>query len=185
VTVSYLIQLSKFEKIIGFSLIYCALLFNSLLNLSPAKFVSTKKRSGFLEREWTYLSFGSFKNQMLSNIYFWPRFIFAYQKSLKRTLKTGFWVQNHLFNLSSSAVNSQRLFKKLVWMFVLMLSGIQIGFPFSLFLIKTVSFLHLTKTLKLRNLAFFFLAYSNMNYYDKNVYECLHDENKNIGLRGH
>ena len=77
---------------------------------------------------------------MLSNIYFWLRFIFAYQKSLKRTLKTGFWVQNHLFNLSSSAVNSQRLFKKLVWMFVLMLSGIQIGFPFSLFLIKTVSF---------------------------------------------
>ena len=32
-----------------------------------------------------------------------------YQKSLKRTFKTGFSVQNHLLNLCSSAVNSQRL----------------------------------------------------------------------------
>ena len=47
------------------------------------------------------------------NIYFWLRFglsiFFVYKKSLKRKLKTGFWVQNHLMNLCSSAVNSQRL----------------------------------------------------------------------------
>ena len=28
----------------------------------------------------------------------WVGIIFVYQKSLKRTLKTGFWVQNHLSN---------------------------------------------------------------------------------------
>ena len=32
----------------------------------------------------------------------------GYQKSLKQTFKTGFWVQNHLLN-SCSTVNSQRL----------------------------------------------------------------------------
>ena len=45
----------------------------------------------------------------VNNLYFWLRFIFVYQKSLKRTFKTGFWVQNHLLNLCSRAVNSQRL----------------------------------------------------------------------------
>ena len=39
----------------------------------------------------------------------WVGFIFVYQKSLKWTFKTSFWVQNHLLNLCSSAVNSQRL----------------------------------------------------------------------------
>ena len=42
-------------------------------------------------------------------IYFLLRFIFVYQKSLKRTFKTVFWVQKHLSNLCSSAVDSQRL----------------------------------------------------------------------------
>ena len=53
----------------------------------------------------------------LIHIYFCRRFIFVYQKSSKQTFKTGFWVQNHLLNLCSSAVNSQRLLcnKKLVW----------------------------------------------------------------------
>ena len=37
------------------------------------------------------------------------RYLFAYQKSLNGTFRTGFWVQNHLLNLCSSAVNSQRL----------------------------------------------------------------------------
>ena len=36
-------------------------------------------------------------------------FIFVYQKSLKRTFKNSFSVQNHLLNLCSSAENSQRL----------------------------------------------------------------------------
>ena len=39
----------------------------------------------------------------------WTGFIFLYQKSLKQTFKTGFWEQNHLLNLCSSAVNSQRI----------------------------------------------------------------------------
>ena len=49
-------------------------------------------------------------------------FIFVYQKSSKRKFKTGFWVQDHLFNLCSSAVSSQRLLfsqkagvKRYVW----------------------------------------------------------------------
>ena len=51
------------------------------------------------------------------NRYFWVRFIFVYQKSLKWTLKTVFRVQNHPLNLCSSAVNSIRLLcsQKLVW----------------------------------------------------------------------
>ena len=51
------------------------------------------------------------------NIYFWFRFIFKYQKSLKRTFEPGFWVQNHPLNMYSRAVNSQRLLcsQKLVW----------------------------------------------------------------------
>ena len=38
-------------------------------------------------------------------------------KYLKRTFKTGFWVQNYQCNLCSSGVNSQRLLcsQKLVW----------------------------------------------------------------------
>ena len=41
---------------------------------------------------------------------------FVYQKSLKWTFKTGFWVLNHLNNLCSCVLNSLRLFcsKKLV-----------------------------------------------------------------------
>ena len=35
--------------------------------------------------------------------------LFLYAKSLKRTFKIGFWVQSHLLNLCSNAVNSQRL----------------------------------------------------------------------------
>ena len=31
------------------------------------------------------------------------------KKTFKQTFKTGFWVQNHLLNLCSSSVNSQRL----------------------------------------------------------------------------
>ena len=57
---------------------------------------------------------------------------FVYQKSLKRTFKTGFWVQNHLMNLCSSAVDSQWLLcsqKSWCEMFVLKLSGIQRLFP--------------------------------------------------------
>ena len=45
----------------------------------------------------------------INNIYFWPRLIFVYQKSLKRTFKTRFWEQHHLLNLYFSAVNSLRL----------------------------------------------------------------------------
>ena len=47
----------------------------------------------------------------------WVGFIFVYQKSLKRTFKTSFWVQNHLLSLCNSAVDSQRLLcsEKLVW----------------------------------------------------------------------
>ena len=46
---------------------------------------------------------------------------FVYQKSLKRTFQTRFWVQNYLLSLCFRVLNSQRLFciKKLVW------SGIQ------------------------------------------------------------
>ena len=38
---------------------------------------------------------------------------------MKRTFKTGFWVQSHLLNLCSSVVNSQRLLcsQKVVWNF--------------------------------------------------------------------
>ena len=53
---------------------------------------------------------------------------FVYQKSLKRTFKTGFWVQNHFLNLFSSTMNSQRFFvqpKNWCEMFELKLSGIQ------------------------------------------------------------
>ena len=57
-----------------------------------------------------------FKKQTF-NIYFWLRFIFVYQKSLKQTFQTGFWVKNHHWNICFRVVNSQRLFvyKKLVW----------------------------------------------------------------------
>ena len=41
--------------------------------------------------------------------HFWVGFTFVYQKFLNRTIKTGFWVQNHLLNLCSNAVKSQRL----------------------------------------------------------------------------
>ena len=41
---------------------------------------------------------------------YWIRHIFIYQKLLKRTFQTGFWVQNHLMNLRSFVVNSQMLF---------------------------------------------------------------------------
>ena len=43
-------------------------------------------------------------------------FYFVQQKPLKWTFKTWFWVQNHLLNLCSCVVNSQRLFvvKKLL-----------------------------------------------------------------------
>ena len=45
------------------------------------------------------------------------RIYFVYQKSLKRTFKTSFWVQIHLLNLCSSAVNPKGYYvvKKLVW----------------------------------------------------------------------
>ena len=36
--------------------------------------------------------------------------LLIYQISLKRTLQTGFWVQNHLLNLHTCVVNLQRLF---------------------------------------------------------------------------
>ena len=40
-----------------------------------------------------------------------------YEKSLKRTFQTGFWVQNNRLNLCSRVMNSQRLFcsQKTVW----------------------------------------------------------------------
>ena len=44
------------------------------------------------------------------NLSYQIRFIFVYQKFFKRTFKIGFCVQNHLLNLCSLAVNSQRLF---------------------------------------------------------------------------
>ena len=53
---------------------------------------------------------GNFNLYQLNLSYqIWVWFIFLYQKSLKRTFQTGFWVQNHLLNLCSSVVNSQRL----------------------------------------------------------------------------
>ena len=50
-------------------------------------------------------------------IAYWVRFIFVYQKYLKRTFQTGYWLQNHRLNFWFRDVNSQRLFcsKKLVW----------------------------------------------------------------------
>ena len=60
------------------------------------------------------------RNRLLSIliIYFWLRYIFVYQKFLKQTFQTSFWGQNHLLNLCSRVVNSQRFIfvvKKLVW----------------------------------------------------------------------
>ena len=66
-----------------------------------------------------------------SSYQIWVRFSFAYQKSIKPTFKTGFWVQNHLLNLCSRVVNLQKLFcsqKTGVKCFVLNLSGKQIFF---------------------------------------------------------
>ena len=47
----------------------------------------------------------------------WFGFNFVYHMSLKRTFKNGFWVQNHLWNLCSSASNSRWFLcsKNLVW----------------------------------------------------------------------
>ena len=58
----------------------------------------------------------------------WVGFIFVYQKSLKWVLKTCFWVQNHLLNLCSNALNSKGycLIKKLVWKVCINLSVIWI-----------------------------------------------------------
>ena len=46
---------------------------------------------------------------MISSYQIWVIFIFIYQKYLKQSFQTGFWVQNDLLNLFSGAVNSQRL----------------------------------------------------------------------------
>ena len=60
---------------------------------------------------------------------FLTQIIFVYKKSLKRMFKPDFWVQNHLLNLFSRVVNSQRLFcsqkAAACEMFVLKLSGQQ------------------------------------------------------------
>ena len=42
------------------------------------------------------------------NRYFWLRFFIKYQKSLKQTFKTGFWVQNH-FEFVFSCCDSTEL----------------------------------------------------------------------------
>ena len=47
---------------------------------------------------------------VISSYQIWVRYIFFYQKSLKQTLKTCFCIQNHLLNLCTCIVNSQRLF---------------------------------------------------------------------------
>ena len=44
---------------------------------------------------------------MNSSHQIWVGFIFVYQKSLKRTFKTVFWVQNYLLNFCYSVVTSQ------------------------------------------------------------------------------
>ena len=54
------------------------------------------------ESDLVYLLYLSYKIEV--------KFIFVYQKSLTHRSKTGFWVQNHLLNLFSRVVNSQRLF---------------------------------------------------------------------------
>ena len=55
----------------------------------------------------TSLNVKSFVQKQL--IYIFDSILFLlYKKSLKQTFKTGFWVQNHLLNLCSSALNSQR-----------------------------------------------------------------------------
>ena len=54
--------------------------------------------------------FLTFNAYLLNSSYqIWVEFIFVYLKSLKRTVNTGFWLENHLLNLFSSAVNSQKL----------------------------------------------------------------------------
>ena len=62
----------------------------------------------------------------VNNIYFCLIFIFVYQKSLKRTFPTSFWVQNHPMNLYSCEF-TMITFQSKSWceMFVLKLSGIQ------------------------------------------------------------
>ena len=47
---------------------------------------------------------------MRFNRYIWLRSIIVYQKYLKRTFITSFWVQNYILNLCIRVVNSQRLF---------------------------------------------------------------------------
>ena len=73
---------------------------------------------------FTQIWFGKYLEYLNLSYHIWVEFIFVYQKSLKRTFKTSFWVQNHLLNLWSSAMNSQRLLcskKGCLKMFVLKL----------------------------------------------------------------
>ena len=60
-------------------------------------------------------------------MYFLLRFAFVYQKSLRWTFNTCFWLQNNHLNLCSRVVNSQRVYcsKKLDEMFILKLSVLQ------------------------------------------------------------
>ena len=59
--------------------------------------------TNFLEK---FLFSLSFKNKNFESLCIWLKFIFVYQKSLKRTFQTGFCVQNHL----CVVVNSPRAF---------------------------------------------------------------------------
>ena len=78
---------------------------------------------------WVCREFLTFNAYWLNSSYqIWVWYIFVFQKFLKRTFKTGFWVQNHLLKLYSSAKNTRRLLcsQKVFWeVFVLKLSVIQ------------------------------------------------------------
>ena len=77
----------------------------------------------FLSKE-VYLNC-SYQLLIESSYQIWVGFIFVNQKSINKRLKLFLWVQNHLLNLCSSHVNSQRYYVVNGWcvMFVLKLSG--------------------------------------------------------------
>ena len=73
----------------------------------------------------------------------WVGFIFVYQKSLKQTFKNSFWVQNHLLNLCSGAMNTQRLLcsqiagvKCSYWSFLVYVQMLIFGFVFLRYVLK-------------------------------------------------
>ena len=68
------------------------------------------KKKNFKEKSTAFRIATHTRKFISLNRYFWLKFIYVYQRSLKRTLKPGFWAQNHLLNLCSRVVNSQRLY---------------------------------------------------------------------------